>query len=243
VATEFARTGIAGFDAATGGGIPKGSRTILYGPPGTGKSVFAMQFLWTGLNAGERVAWNAADRPFTQVRRYFHSFGWDLSAHEAEGRMIALQSFPHFEGSERAPAREASEPAEAEHFQAYDLGAMREATQRLSNAGVTRFVSGDHSQAIFSLQSAAQMVPIADWLVHWVSQSTTTLLEIVTATQMDVEGYKNWSLSLKAAHNILQFRIQGGRREIRILKMERADHPLEWVPIAIGARGIEMGIA
>ena len=42
------KTGIRKLDEYTGG-IKSGSRTILMGPIGTGKSVFAMQFLWEGL--------------------------------------------------------------------------------------------------------------------------------------------------------------------------------------------------
>jgi len=235
VATEFARTGIAGFDAATGGGIPKGTRTIVYGPPGTGKTVFAMHFIWAGLAEGERVAWDSADRPFAQVRRYFRSFGWEMEAYEREGKLIALQSFPRFEEDRGEPA--------VEYVQAHDLGALREVSQRLTSTGVTRFVSGDHSQAVFSLISPEKMIPIADWQVHWACHGGVTLLDIITATQIDLEGYKSWSMSLKAAHNVIQFRIQSGRREIRILKMEGATHPLDWVPIAVGPQGIEMGIA
>ena len=49
------KTGIEDLDRLVGG-IESGSRNILYGPPGTGKTVFAMQFLWQGLQEGETVA-------------------------------------------------------------------------------------------------------------------------------------------------------------------------------------------
>jgi len=232
---ELTRTGIAGFDAATGGGIPKGTRTVLYGPPGTGKTVFGMQFLWTGLTAGETVALLAADRPFAQARRYFASFGWETGPHEEAGRLAALQSFPRF--------AEARDEAGVEHLAANDLGALQEAGTRLAARGVTRLVCGDASQAAFALAPVEKLAAIADWQVNWAFRAGVTLLDVITATQVDAEGHKAWSLSLKAAHNVIQFRIQNGRREIRILKMEGASHPLEWVPIAIGSQGIEMGIA
>lgn len=232
---ERTPTGITGFDAATGGGIPKGTRTILYGTPGTGKTVFAMQFVWTGLAAGETVAFLSADRPFAQARLYFASFGWETGPHEESGRLAALQSFP----------RLAEEPAEGgvEHVQANDLGALSEIGRRLAARGVTRFVCGDFSQAAFSLAPIEKLAAIADWQVNWAFHAGVTLIDVVTATQVDVEAHKAWSLSLKAAHNVIQFRNQNGRREIRILKMEGASHPLDWVPIVIGPRGIEMGIA
>ncbi|MFH1144183.1 MAG: RAD55 family ATPase [Candidatus Eisenbacteria bacterium] len=231
---ELMKTGIPGFDAATGGGIPRGTRTILYGPPGTGKTVFGMHFLWEGMTAGEVVACNTADRPFEQVRRYFRSFGWDVAPHEREGRLAALQSFPRFSQEQ--------DDSGVDYVRMDDLDALHEIGARLRQRGVTRFVSGDFSQALYSVLGPEKIIPLLDWQVNWAFHSGAALIEVVTATQVDLEGHKGWSLSLKAAHNVIQFRNASGRREIRILKLEGASHPLDWVPIAIGSRGIEMGI-
>ncbi len=43
-----ARTGVAGFDEITGGGLPHGRTTLLVGGPGSGKTIFAVQFLVYG---------------------------------------------------------------------------------------------------------------------------------------------------------------------------------------------------
>ncbi len=228
-------TGIAGFDAATGGGIPQGTRTILYGPPGTGKTVFALQFLWAGLRAGETVACNASDRPFGQVRDYFGSFGWDVAPFEQAGKLIPLQSFAHFAEQPRADGIDVVRPDE--------LDDLRATCQKLSARGVSRFALGEQSQVAFSIVPMASVSATSAWMVDWAFRSKASVIEVVTATQVDIEGHKGWSLSLKAAQNIIQFRLQGGRREIRILKMEGVTHPLEWVPIEIGPTGIEMGVA
>lgn len=45
---QKARTGIAGFDEITGGGVPKGRPTIVCGGPGCGKTMFAIEFLVRG---------------------------------------------------------------------------------------------------------------------------------------------------------------------------------------------------
>ncbi|MCK4414449.1 MAG: hypothetical protein KAY32_12990 [Candidatus Eisenbacteria sp.] len=232
---ELLKSGIAGFDAATGGGIPKGTRTILYGPPGTGKTVFAMQFLWAGLSAGERVAYNVCDRPFAHARRYFESFGWEIGPYQDDGMLVALQSFPRF-------TEEASEEG-VEFIQGSDLATLQEVTTQLSAQEVSRVVVGDYSQALYALVPAKELLPLGNWMVEWTNRSGITLMEVITATQVDIEAHKGWSLSLKAAHNVIQFRIHSGRREIRILKMEGASHPLDWVPIEVGAKGIEMGVA
>lgn len=231
---ERVKTGIAGLDAATGGGLPAGTRTLVYGPPGTGKTVFSLQFLWAGLRAGETVAYNAADRPYPQIRRYFESFGWDVTAYEREGKLIALQSFPQFDAASREPGVEYLAPAKVE-----DLSAV---SGILETRQVSRLVAGEYSQALHSVMPTQTLLPFAQWLVDWAHRRNAAVLEVVTATQMDIEGYKGWSLSMKSAQNVVQFRIQGGRREIRILKLEGASHPLEWVPMEITANGIEMGV-
>ncbi len=231
---EFLKTGIASFDAATGG-IPKGTRTILYGGSGTGKTIFGMQFLWTGLQNGECVACNVMDRPFDYLRNYFRSFEWDTSRFEKSGKFIGLQSFHHFDDFPRDPR--------VTYFTADDVDGLREVTLALSKKGVHRMVSGDSSQTVFSLIPSRRMIPIGNWMVNWAFHSGVTILDVVTATQVDAEGHKNWSLSLKAAHNVIQFRQQNGRREIRILKMEGAEHPLDWLPMEITARGIEVGVS
>jgi KaiC/GvpD/RAD55 family RecA-like ATPase len=49
-------------------------------------------------------------------------------------------------------------------------------------------------------------------------------------------------LDLNKAHNIFFFRFneEKSRRELRIVKMEASEHPLEWLPFRITRKGIEM---
>ena len=49
-------SGISAFDALLGGGIARGSSTLLIGPAGTGKSLFALQFVEAAIRRGERAA-------------------------------------------------------------------------------------------------------------------------------------------------------------------------------------------
>ena len=53
VARTKAPTGIVGFDAMTGGGLPNGRTTLVMGGPGSGKTIFGLQFLAEGVRSGE----------------------------------------------------------------------------------------------------------------------------------------------------------------------------------------------
>lgn len=48
-------TGITGFDALLGGGVDRGTSTILLGPPGTGKSSLSIRHAFVAASQGERV--------------------------------------------------------------------------------------------------------------------------------------------------------------------------------------------
>jgi len=67
-------TGIKGFDELIGGGIESGSRNTLSRPPKTRRTVFAMQFLWQGLQKEEAVFFDGMNKPFPRLRAYFKSF-------------------------------------------------------------------------------------------------------------------------------------------------------------------------
>jgi circadian clock protein KaiC len=79
------RTGIAGFDEITGGGLPAGRTTLVLGAPGAGKTVFALECL---VNAARRdrepgifVAFEENTR---QIVSNAGTFGWDLAQLERE---------------------------------------------------------------------------------------------------------------------------------------------------------------
>ena len=80
-AATKAATGIAGFDAITGGGLPRGRTTLLVGGPGSGKTVFAMQCLVHGARAcKEPGIFVAFEETAQRIRANFGGFGWGLPA-------------------------------------------------------------------------------------------------------------------------------------------------------------------
>ena len=78
--TSKLSTGIHGFDDITDGGIPEGRNTLLVGGPGCGKTVFALQTLVTGAQAGEAGIFVAFEESAQQIIANAATFGWDLPA-------------------------------------------------------------------------------------------------------------------------------------------------------------------
>ncbi len=74
-------TGIQGFDEITDGGLPRGRTTLVMGGPGCGKTVFALQSLVNGAQAGaEAGIFVAFEESTRQIIANAATFGWDLPA-------------------------------------------------------------------------------------------------------------------------------------------------------------------
>jgi len=229
------KTGIKGFDELIGGGIEGGSRNILYGPPGTGKTVFAMQFLWQGLRKGETVAYDVMDKPFPRLIAYFKSFGWNIEPYITKGKFIAIQAFPHFAPYPKDPR--------VIYFSLDDFEEMKRIDKLISDKHVTRFAAGDFSEQFFALADLKYMETVEDWTINWSHFDNIVNVDIMTAaTQKDMATQRATDLDLNKAHNIFLFRFneEKCRRELRIMKMEGSEHPLEWIPFKITSKGIEL---
>jgi circadian clock protein KaiC len=59
---ERVETGIGGLDNLINGGLPKHSTTLVSGPPGSGKSIFCFQFLYEGIQHGEKGLFLTLDK-------------------------------------------------------------------------------------------------------------------------------------------------------------------------------------
>lgn len=228
------KTGIRGFDSLVGG-IESGSRTILYGPVGTGKTVFAMQFLWQGLQEGELVSFDVLDKPFPRLRWYFKTFSWDIEPYEEKKKFISIQAFPHFEPYPK--------DSRVIYFSLDDFEEMKLIDKLLSDSGVTRFAAGDFNEQMFSLYELKYMLPVENWTINWSYFDNIVNLDIMTAaTQKDIATQRAVDLDFGTANNLIFFHVNEKtfQREMRIVKMEGYSHPLEWLPFKITSKGIEM---
>jgi circadian clock protein KaiC len=81
--TELIRTGVAGLDTMLGGGLHRGTCTLVIGPTGSGKTTLALQFAIDGMRSGEAVlCLNFQENP-SQLGRRIASLG-DLGGRLAD---------------------------------------------------------------------------------------------------------------------------------------------------------------
>jgi circadian clock protein KaiC len=91
---ERIATGIAGMDKLLGGGIEKGTSTLIVGAPGTGKSSLALQFAVAAALRGERSALFIFDESLNTLVQRCAGLGMDLRRHLDSGLIQVRQVDP-----------------------------------------------------------------------------------------------------------------------------------------------------
>ncbi|MEM2905883.1 MAG: ATPase domain-containing protein [Candidatus Bathyarchaeia archaeon] len=99
--TDVAPTGVPGLDELIGGGLPRGSCTLLMGGPGTGKTTLSLQFLHAGATRfNEPGLYVTLNETAADIYRNAANFGWDFAALE-KGRAFALLDARPFKVSDK----------------------------------------------------------------------------------------------------------------------------------------------
>lgn len=80
-------SGLPEFDGLLGGGIERGSSTLLIGPAGTGKSLFALQFINAAVARGEKAAVFIFDEELGLLYSRTKSMGIDLEKLRDDGHI------------------------------------------------------------------------------------------------------------------------------------------------------------
>ncbi len=88
-------SGIKGFDEMTQGGFRYNSINLVTGGPGSGKTIFAMEFLYNGLEKfNENVLYITFEEKKNKLFQDCVEFGWDLQKYEDNKKFIFLEYTP-----------------------------------------------------------------------------------------------------------------------------------------------------
>src|SRR5206468_3890848 len=87
-------SGSAGLDALLGGGLVRGTNTLLIGPSGAGKTSTATAAVMAALSRGERAAYFLFDEGLPSLLTRSANLGMNLKPHIDSGLLIARQIDP-----------------------------------------------------------------------------------------------------------------------------------------------------
>jgi circadian clock protein KaiC len=81
-------SGVPGLERLMPGGMRQGDASLVMGPSGVGKTTLALRWITQGLEDGETCLFVTFQDTAAHLTEMGGAFGWDLSAAEAEGRLV-----------------------------------------------------------------------------------------------------------------------------------------------------------
>jgi circadian clock protein KaiC len=221
---EKLATGISSFDMIAKGGLPKHRTTLISGTAGSGKTIFAMQFLAAGIEAGERGVFVTFEESADDIRMNMRSFGWELEKWEHEGRLAFVDASPD-------PEVDSIESG------GFDLGALLARVRHaVEKVGATR-VSLDSLGAVFS-QFDDQTIVRRELFRIASAIKRMGVTAVLTAERVDDHGpVARFGVEEFIADNVMILRNaledESRRRTIEILKFRGCDHQKGEFPFTI----------
>jgi circadian clock protein KaiC len=226
---QKARTGIAGFDEITKGGVPQGRPTIVCGGPGCGKTMFAVEFLVRGATEfGEPGVLMTFEETAAEMNKNVKSLGFDLDDLAARKKLV--MDYVRIEA------------AEIQETGAYDLeGLFIRLQYAVDNIGAKRVVL-DTLEAVFSgFSNQGLLRAEIRRLFRWLKDRGLTT--IVTAeggdgalTRYGLEEYVS-DCVIFLDHRVNE---QVSTRRMRVIKYRGSSHGADEYPFLIDEQGFSI---
>jgi circadian clock protein KaiC len=224
-----ARTGIAGFDEITKGGVPQGRPTIVCGGPGCGKTMFAVEFLVRGATQfDEPGVLMTFEETAAEMNKNVKSLGFDLDDLAARKKLV--MDYVRIE------------PAEIQETGAYDLeGLFIRLQYAVDTIGAKRVVL-DTLEAVFSGFSnqgllRAEIRRLFRWLKD---RGLTTIVTAErgdgTLTRYGLEEYVS-DCVIFLDHRVNE---QVSTRRMRVIKYRGSSHGADEYPFLIDEQGFSV---
>jgi circadian clock protein KaiC len=221
-------TGIPGFDLISEGGLPAARATLIAGTAGSAKTIFAAQFLVSGIvNDDEAGVFVSFEDRVEDIRANMLSFGWDIAAWEKRKKWVFVDAAPDPE-----------EPTAV--VGGFDLSALLARIERaVKHSGATR-VSLDSLNALF-VQFAEHPLLRAELFRITTTLKRLGVTVLFTAERLDDYGeVTRHGVEEFVADNVVILRnlLQNERRRrtIEILKLRGASHQRGEYPFTITSR-------
>jgi KaiC/GvpD/RAD55 family RecA-like ATPase len=225
-------SGIKGLDELIGGGIPRGTWTLIYGENGTGKTIIGMEFIWRGLCAGEACVYELTDQPVENLRTYFRSFGWDLGPFEKTEHIRFRQLFPRYSMSYDPQVTYVAGRPFAHTTRMFHEEMLKPGTKPY----VTRIVSDNESLNLMR-GGFEEEIRTLEWSKEWAMKHGITGIRCISRDLQDPQA----EAMLRQYHdNIIELRLGEAGRELRIMKMFATEHPVDWMPFEITHEGLQL---
>jgi circadian clock protein KaiC len=220
---ERISTGVRGLDAVVGGGLWRGSTTLVVGTAGTGKTTLGLEFALAGVRAGESALFLNLQESPTQLAQTIRALGADYDDFRTRGLALQYES-----------------PVEL-RIDALVVRLSRTVRER----GVRRLVIDGLSELLWAAVSEQRFHDYVYALTQqFRAAGVTAILNMEASPQGHLEGSRQLSrVSALCDGLIVLENTAGADREgrwIRVVKMRGNDHELGGRPFTITEGGIQV---
>jgi circadian clock protein KaiC len=216
-------TGSAGFDVLLGGGLVRGTNTLVVGPSGIGKTTLSVRCLLSALERGEKASFYLFDEGLGTFHARSAALGMDLRHYAANGQL----RIQHIDPAELAPGEFAQ--------------MLRDAVE-LQGVG---FIVIDSLNAYLQAMPGEQFLTLQmHELLSYLNQKGVTTVLVLGQHGLIGEVRTDVDLSyLSDSTVLLRFFESGGRlrRAITVIKSRTANHALTIHELQLGADGVKIG--
>ena len=216
-------SGSDGFDALLGGGLIRGTNTLIVGPSGIGKTTLSTRCLLSALERGEKAAYYLFDEGLGTFFARSAQLGLDLRPYLASGQLTMC----HFDPAELSPGEFAQ--------------MLRDAVEQSS----TRFMVIDSLNAYLQAMPGEHFLTLQmHELLSYLNQQGVTTMMILGQHGLMAEGRTDVDLSYLSDSTVLMrfFEASGNvRRAISVIKSRTAQHAQTIHELQLGEGGVRIG--
>lgn len=222
---ELASSGSDGFDALLGGGLVRGTNTLVVGPSGIGKTTLTTRCLLAALERGEPTAYYLFDEGLGTFHARSLQLGLDLRPYLASGLLRVHQI----------------DPAELSPGEFSQM--LRDAVEQRA----TRFIAIDSLNAYLQAMPGEQFLTLQmHELLSYLNQKGVTTVMILGQHGLISEARTDVDLSYLSDNTVLlRFFEAGGkvRRAISVIKSRTTEHAQSIHELQLGQGGVRIGAA
>ena len=226
-----ARTGISGLDDITGGGLPRGTGTLVEGGAGSGKTVFALQSLVNGAREfNEPGIFVAFEENSENLLANASTFGWDIPSLQSK-KLFFFDAQPPFDLVQSG---------------SFDLtGMLAILDSKVRQMGARRIVFDAIDVVLNLLNDPAtqrrEILRLYNWLqLHGLTSIITSKANVsLSAESPESFGFMQFMVdcSINLHHRIVQGVSQ---RSLRILKYRGSSYEENTAPFVISNTGFQV---
>ncbi|MCJ7479135.1 MAG: AAA family ATPase [Candidatus Nanohaloarchaeota archaeon QJJ-7] len=214
-------TGVSGLDDLIEGGMPKESVILTSGGAGCGKTILSSQYLWEGLQNGEKCLFISVEEPVDDIRSDMAEFGWDFEKYEESGDLNLKYIQPS----------------------AGERGFLKKINRLAADQDVDRIVLDSVSIMLGSYGGTeAEKRDIMYDLLRTLKNTGATTLLTSEITEQDSGSLSRYDVAEFVADGVIVLYYEsvgeGTFRNIEVRKMRRTDHTPGTYPMKITENGI-----